>query len=69
MNKHLVSLFAAMLCGSCASSASDAPAAQPAAPTPLVPHLCDAVKPGVYAAKPFSNKTKGRSTSGGPRTS
>jgi curli biogenesis system outer membrane secretion channel CsgG len=66
MNKQLVSfLLAALTCASCASSASDPPAAQPAAPTPLVPHLCDAAKPGVYAAKPFSNKTKGTLDLGG----
>lgn len=55
----------ALLAASCSAGSGEAPAANPTAPTPLVPQICSAAKPGVVAAKTFSNKTKGTLDLGG----
>jgi curli biogenesis system outer membrane secretion channel CsgG len=62
MNPRSVSLLA--LLAACGGSAPEQ-AARPPAPEPLVPHLCETAGAGVYAARQFSNKTKGSIDLGG----
>jgi curli biogenesis system outer membrane secretion channel CsgG len=58
MNKTPLFALAAALtaCGQAPPEDARKPEGPPVAA--LVPHLCDTALPGVYAARPFSNKTK-----------